>query len=80
MLQFDPGCKIIALPSLHRPDILGSNISPACDTPLWKQYHHPIPLPGIVCELEVVPEATHTYSPNYDIALIQALSFLSLPA
>ena len=35
---------------------------------------------GIVCGLEVVPEAAHTYSPNYDIALIRALDFLSLPA
>lgn len=35
---------------------------------------------GIVCGLEVVPEATHSYSPNYDIALIRALGFLSLPA
>jgi len=35
---------------------------------------------GIVCRLEVVPEATHAYSPNYEIAVKHALAFLSLPA
>lgn len=35
---------------------------------------------GIVCGLEVIPEAAHTYSPNYETAVIHALAFLSPPA
>lgn len=31
---------------------------------------------GIPCELEIVPGATHDYSPNYDSALVRALKFI----
>jgi len=31
---------------------------------------------GIVCELEIVPDATHDYSPAYDTALLRALVFM----
>jgi predicted esterase len=32
---------------------------------------------GIACELETVPVATHDYSPAYDAALLNALTFIS---
>lgn len=46
-------------------------------TPKVKELAEKIKIAGIPCELEMVPDATHDYTPAYDAALRRGLAFIN---
>jgi len=61
---------------LHGYFIIGEK-DEAIFTPKVKELAEKIKAAGIPCELEMVPDATHDYTPAYDAALRRGLAFVN---